>query len=124
MKATLVLMLAFMTSTAFGRILKVQDKLFLRAQGKQVPIFAVNEMIQKKAVSKVKIFNEGRAPIIAFARKNEKEKLYSVDEKGFIYSIEPFTNYEVSDVGDDGSIKFREFPDRKYKVNSQGFFIH
>lgn len=124
MKKMLLLCSALLCTSAFASIVRVDDKLFLRSKGKQVPLLMVNELIQNKTVTKVKLYGEGRVPMVSFAKKNEKEKLYSVDEKGFVYSIEPFASYDVADIGDDGSIRFKQVPGRKYKINSQGFFLY
>lgn len=120
-----VCVLFLFVSTAQAKIVLVEDKLYLREDGKQVPIFLVNELIKKNSISKVKLYGGGNVNIISFAKNGEKEKIYSVDSKGYVYAIEPFANYEVADVDTDkGHFRFKQEPKRKYRVNSKGFFLY
>lgn len=119
-----IILCFFLITSAYGKIIYEDDKLFFRSKGKQSPIYMVNELIQKKSVKSVKLYGEGVAPIISFAKDKGKEKLYSVDENGYVYAIDPFSDYEVKKVYSDGRFQFAEAPDKKYKVNEKGFFIY
>lgn len=121
---TLISFLLLISTSSFARIVHSQDKMFIEHDGNRVPLETVNILIKDKKISKIKLYGEGKAHVISFAKKGESEKLYSVDEKGFIYSLDPFTNYRVKDVHDDGRISFQEVPGRKYKISSKGFFLY
>jgi hypothetical protein len=118
------LFLMFLASSAFAKIVLIEDKLFLRHQGKQLPLLMVNELISKKEISKVKLFGGGDIRLLSFAKKGESEKLYSVDEKGFVYAIEPFTTYEVTQVDEKGMIHFKQKPGKRFRIDPNGFFLH
>jgi hypothetical protein len=102
----------------------VDDRLYLRKDGKQVPVFLVNEFIDKKKVKKVNLFDGGKVHIVSFAIKGDREKLYSVDDQGYIYSIEPFSKYSVDKITEDGSFVFKEVPGKQFRVTGKGFFVH
>lgn len=85
---------------------------------------SVNDMIQKNTISNIKTYGDGNANLISFSENKGPVKLYSVDHKGFIYSIKPFSNYTVSDVDADGKFKFTEVPNRRYVVDAKGFFFY
>ena len=95
---TFFALLMVLKSAAFAKIVMIDDKVFLRKDGRQVPVFVVNELIEKDKVKKVNLYGEGKVHLISFATKNEKEKLYSVDDQGYIYSIEPFADYKVDKI--------------------------
>ena len=126
MKNVSVLLLsAFLfNSPAFAKIVVQKNKVFIEGDGNRTPLSLVNEMIKKKEISKLKLYGAGKANVISFAKKGEKEKLYSVDKKGFVYAIDPFSKYEVKKVDDKGLVQFKEVPGKSYKITSQGFFIH
>lgn len=121
---TLIVFLLLISTSSFARIVHTQDKMFLEQGGNRVPMETVNQLIREKKISKIKLYGEGKAHVISFAKKGEAEKLYSVDEKGFIYSLDPFASYRVKNVHDDGRISFQEVPGRKYKISSKGFFLY
>lgn len=121
---TFFALLFVLKSTAFAKIVMVDDRVFMRNDGKQIPVFLVNELIDKEKVKKVNLYDGGRLHIISFAIKNEPEKLYSVDEQGYIYAIEPFSKFRVDRVSDNGRFQFREMPGKMFRVTSKGFFIH
>lgn len=127
MKSILFLFSVFflLTSSAQARVVLVEDKLYLREEGKQIPIFLVNEMIKKKEISKVKLYGGGKINVISFSKGDEKERVYSIDKKGYIYAIEPFANYEIAEVDvESGHLRFKEEPKRKYRVTAKGFFLY
>lgn len=121
---TFLALLFVLKSTAFAKIVMIDDKVFLRKEGKQVPVFLVNSFIEKGKVKKVNLYDDGRLHVISFAVKGEKEKLYSIDDQGFAYSIEPFARYQVDKVTDNGNFEFRELPGKHFRVTDKGFFIH
>jgi hypothetical protein len=120
---SLSLLLVFMSS-AFAKIVMVDDKVFLRKDGKQVPIFLVNDYIEHGKVKKVHLYGDGNLHIISFAIKKQPEKLYSVDDQGFIYSIEPYSRYSVNKITDADKFEFRELPGKHFRVTDKGYFIH
>jgi hypothetical protein len=121
---TLISFLLLISTSSFARIVHSKDKMFIEQDGNRVPMETVNNLIRENKISKIKLYGDGKAHVISFAKKGESEKLYSVDEKGFIYSLDPFTKYKVKDVHDDGRLSFEEVPGRKYKVSSKGFFLY
>jgi hypothetical protein len=120
----LLFCLSFVSFSAIGKIVPVNGRFFIEASGARQPIFLVNDAIDKGLVSKVKLFNGGRIHILSFAKEKGEEYLYSVDEKGFTYSIHPFSSYTVSDVDDDGKFRFQQVPGKKFFVDKNGFFLH
>lgn len=120
----LVFFLFVFSSAAFAKIVVHEDKLFIRKSGKQVPIMLVNQLVDQKAITHLKLYGGGDIHLVSFAKEGEKEKLYSVDEKGFIYSIEPFTSYEIEKVHAEGFVTFKQQPLRKYRISSKGFFLY
>lgn len=121
---TFFALLFVLKSTAFAKIVMIDNRVFLRNEGKQVPVLLVNELIEKDKVKKVNLYNGGRLHLLSFSVGKDAEKLYSVDESGFMYSIEPFSKYKVDRVSDNGTFQFREFPGRSYRVTEKGFFVH
>lgn len=111
-------------SSAFGKIVVSSNNFFVESKGTRNPIAMLNTLAQKKEISDVKLFSEGRVNLVLFAKNGEKEKLYSVDDDGFIYSIKPFTNYSIKDVDSDGMVTFKEEPERRYRINSKGIFLY
>lgn len=126
MKAVLTFfaLLMVLKSAAFAKIVMIDDKVFLRKDGKQVPVFLVNELIEKEKVTKVNLYGEGKIHLISFAIKDEKEILYSVDDQGFIYAIEPYAKYRVDRITDAGEFQFKEVPGKHFRVTEKGFYIH
>lgn len=121
---TFFALLMVLKSAAFAKIVMIDDKVFLRKDGQQVPVFLVNELIEKEKVKKVHLYGEGKVHLISFAVKNEKEKLYSVDDKGYIYSIEPYSKYKVNKIVEKEKVVFHEVPGKIYRVTDKGFFVH
>jgi hypothetical protein len=121
---TFFALLLVLKSTAFAKIVMMDDKVYLRKDGRQVPVFIVNELIEKEKVKKVHLYGEGKVHLISFAKKGEKEKLYSVDDQGYIYAIEPFAKYKVDKIVDNGHFVFHEVPGKKFRVTDKGYFVH
>lgn len=119
----LALSLIFSTS-AFAKIVKEKNRLFVESKNSKTPIHMVNTLLKEKKISKLKTYNNGKVHVISFAKHDGPEKLYSVDEKGYIYSIEPFSNYSISNVDENGKFQFKEVPNRKYIVDAKGFFLY
>lgn len=124
MKCLFLFAALLISVSAFAKIITVDNRVYLRSKGKQVPVFLVNSLIEKGEVSKLKLYGDGEVHMISFAKSGEKEKLYSVDEKGFMYTIEPFSSYEVSTVENDGRFRFKQVPKKKFRVNEKGFFLN
>lgn len=121
---TFFALLIVLKSSAFAKIVMIDDKVFLRKDGRQVPVFLVNELIDKEKVKKVHLYGEGKVHLISFAIKNEREILYSVDENGYIYAIEPFAKFSVDKITENGGFKFKQQPGKEYRITDKGFFIH
>ena len=120
---TFFALLIVLKSTAFAKVVMIDDKVYLRKDGQQVPVFVVNDLIEKEKVKKVNLFGDGKIHLISFAVGKEEEKLFSIDDKGFIYAIEPFAKYRVKDVFDNERFVFKEVPGKRFRVNGKGFFI-
>lgn len=123
MKSLLVLS-ALLTTSAFAKITTKDHKFFVESKGNRHPISMLNSLVEKKAISAVKLYANGNVHMLSFAKNGEKEKVYSVDEQGYMYSIKPFTDYQVSKVSSDGKVKFKQDTKRSYKVNPKGFFLY
>lgn len=113
-----------LSSSAFAKIVVNSNSFFVESKGNRKPIALLNTMAENKEISEVKLFSEGRVNLVAFSKNGEKEKIYSVDEDGFIYSIEPFTNYRVKHIDSEGIVTFKEEPKRRYRINTKGFFLY
>ena len=125
MKRILSSLLFILVSThAFAKIVISEDKLYLRKGGDSIPLVFVNDLIEKKLVSEVKLFGKGDIHLISFAKNGEKEKIYSVDEKGYVYSIEPFASYSIKDINKKGLVEFKQAPGKRYRINSKGIFVY
>ncbi len=124
MKTTLLLLSLLISSASFARIVSLDHRYYIETNGKEEPIYLLNELIEKKIVKTIKVYNGGNVNMISFAKKGEAEKLYSIDEKGYIYAIEPFSKYRVSKVDRNNHIQFAEAPSKKYFINSHGYFIY
>jgi len=122
MKTTLLLAAMLLATNALAKISRSGDQLFIEAKGKSSPLGMVNDLISKKQVSKVKLYGDGDMHLISFAKEGEKERLYSVDEKGYTYAIKPFADYSVDKIKKD-RVEFKEQPGREYKVSSTGLFL-
>lgn len=120
------LMLSFLitTSSAFAKITIKDKKIFIEDKSTSTPLLAVNDMLKDKSISKLKTYDDGKIHLISFAKKDGPVKLYSVDEKGFIYDIAPFSGYTVTKINDKGQFEFAEVPNRKYTVSSKGFYLY
>ncbi len=121
---TFFALLFVLKATAFAKVVMIDDRVYLRKDGKQVPVFLVNELIDQEKVKKVNLYGDGKIHIISFTIKNEKERLYSIDDQGYIYSIEPYAKYNVNKITDAGEFSFKEVPGKQYRVTEKGFFIH
>lgn len=110
-------------ASAHSKVLLRQGRFFVETKGERKPIMMVNTLADQGAISQVKLYGDGKVNLISFKKEGEnKEKLYSVAENGFIYSIKPFTDYEVQSVKD-GLVQFKQ-NQRRYKIDSKGFFIY
>lgn len=124
MKTTLALLAlsAIFSTSAFAKIVMKKNQYFIETKRHATPLSLVNELVKKDQITRVKVY--GNAHLISYATKEGPVKLYSVDEKGFTYAIEPFSTYSVSNIEKNGKFQFNEVPGRKYVVDAKGFFIH
>lgn len=111
-----------LSQIAFAKITTAKDNYFIQTSQGDIPIILVNTMIKEKKISAIMLY--GDANLISYATKDGVVKLYSVDAKGFTYSIEPFASYNVTSTELDGKFQFKEKPDRKYFVDAKGFFLY
>lgn len=109
---------------AWAKISIKDHQLFMDDSSSSFPLTLVNNMLKQQLISKVKIYEDGNIHLISFSKKGEKVKIYSVDEKGFIYDISPFSKYSISSTNKQGQFEFSEEPGRKYTVNPEGFFLY
>ena len=121
---TFFALLISLKSSAFAKIVMIDDKVFVRKDGRQVPVFVVNDLIGNGKVKKVHLYGEGKVHLISFSIKSEPEVLYSVDDQGYIYAIEPFAKFSVEKVSESGRFQFKQQPGKEYRVTDKGFFIH
>lgn len=119
-----LLLLSALVPIAQAKIIKEKYDFLIVTKKGESPIFMVNKLIKEKSVSRIKIYGNGDIHLLSFAKDGEEEKLYSVDDKGYIYAIDPFSSFTVSKVEKDGGFQFKEKPGVKYKVSSNGFFLH
>lgn len=126
MKKTLTLLTlsAILSTSAFAKIVTENGQYFIESKQGKAALLSVNDLVKKKAALKVKTFGEGKANLISFSNDGGPETLHSVDEKGFIYAIKPFSSYTVTNVDADGKFQFKEVPKRKYVVDAKGFFFY
>ena len=121
----LLIILSLITSfSALAKVVIKKDELFLDTKAGRTPISSLNTMLDKKEVKNLKLHGDGKAHVVSFAKKNGEEKLYSIDQRGFIYDIEPFSKYSVSKVYENGDIEFKEVPGKRYKVTAEGYFVY
>ncbi len=118
------LLILFYSFNGSAKIVIEDNKFFILNKKSKNPILMINDLIEKKMVSKVKIFLGGETHLLSFSEGKQKEKLYSVASDGYIYSLEPFTNFDVKKVTADGGILFRQLPDKIYRVNENGIFFY
>jgi len=121
---TMLTLMTFFATSAYAKVFIHKDKYFIKTLQGGTPLLSVNELLKEESISRIKIYGNGNAHLISFSKNNGPEKLYSVDENGFTYAIEPFTSYSVSSAEEDGRFQFNEIPGRKYRVNSKGFFLY
>lgn len=117
-------LLASLIPAVQAKIIQQNDEFAIETKKGVAPIFMVNKLIRENSISRIKVYGNGNVHLLSFAKNGESEMLYSVDEKGFIYSIKPFSSYTVSKVEADGMFQFEEKPGIKYKITSSGFFLH
>ena len=121
----LFVMSFLLSSSVMGKVVINKDQLFLETKGGgRTPISNLNTMLDKREIKNLKLYGEGSAHIVSFAKEKGKEKNYSIDHRGYIYDIEPFSNYTVSKVYKNGDVEFKEVPGRRYKVTSEGYYIY
>ncbi len=119
----LTILLFQFNSNALGKIIKKEDGIFIQSRGEEKEIFLVNQLLKKGLLSNLTTYKDGQVHLLSFKTKDKPLRLYSVDSKGFIYDIKPFSEYEVSEVTPSQFFKFRELPNRSFRVDAHGFFI-
>jgi len=119
---TVILSIIFST-ISFAKIIKKSDQLYVKSTHREEPIHLINNLIKEGSVSKITIFGNGSINLLSFAKKGGDEKIYSVDEKGFAYAIEPFASFTIEKTTKDGRFQFHQKPAKQYYVNSEGFFL-
>ena len=117
-------LLILFSFSAFAKITTSKDNYFIQTPEGDIPLMSVNAMVKEKTISKISLYGNGSANLISYATKNGPVKLYSIDAKGFTYSIEPFASYTVTNTDPDGKFQFKEVPKRKFFVDSKGFFLY
>ncbi len=121
---TIIALTLILSSAAHAKIVLEQESFFVETKGNKSPIAILNNLAKSNAIYKVKLFGGGSVHMLAFAKKNEKEKIYSVAEDGYMYSLKPFTDYEVKAITDKGLVQFKQEPKRSYRIDSKGFFLY
>jgi hypothetical protein len=108
---------------ALGKIIKKEDGVFIQSSGKEKEVFLVNQLLKKGLLSNLTTYKDGQIHLLSFKTINKPLRLYSVDSKGFIYDIKPFSEYEVSEVTPAQYFKFKELPKKSFRVDAHGFFV-
>jgi hypothetical protein len=121
--STLIVLSFLVSPVVQAKIVVEENTFFIESKGNRSPISLLNNLAKDKEISQVKLFAEGHVNIVAFAKEGEEEKLYSVSEDGYAYSIAPFTDYEIKEIDSAGLVRFQEDSKNQYRVNSEGFFI-
>lgn len=122
-KISLTALLALTSLNLFAGITNEKGKFYIHSKKGKAPILKVNELLASKKIKNPTIYGNGKVNAISF-KSSQGTMLYSVDEKGFIYSIEPFSKYDISKVHSDGKFEFKQIPNRKYSINENGFFLY
>lgn len=123
-KVQLIMVLMIFSTMSFAKIIKKSDQLYVKSSHGEEPITLVNNLMKEGSISKITIFANGSINLLSFAKKGGSEKIYSVDEKGFAYAIEPFASYTIEKMTQDGRFQFHQRPAKQYYVNAEGFFLH
>jgi hypothetical protein len=123
MKKKIILTILLLSSIVEASIVVSENKFFVESKGKRIPIFKLNNLTSRGEISQLKVFAKGKINVVAFALKDQKERIYSVDEDGFIYLIAPFANYELKRVVANEKIEFKQQPGKYYSISSKGLFI-
>lgn len=124
MLLTLFSLCLIFSTAAFAKIVMKDGHFFIESKKGTQPLISVNEMIENNKISQVKLYGKGKVHALSFATKDSPEKLYSVDQNGFIYLIRPFSDYSISNVNDNGKFQFKQVPKRHYVVDAKGFFFY
>ena len=119
---TFLALTVLVSTSAFAGIITSKNQYFIQTKLGDVPLMAVNKQLKEQSISNIKTY--GNAHLISFATNKDTVKLYSVDQKGFIYNIEPYSSYTVASTDESGKFQFNEVPGRKFIVNSKGFYFH
>jgi len=123
-KIPLLLSFLMISSAAFAKITIEKNQLYIETNSVKAPLLVVNQMLKEKSISNLKTYEKGNIHLVSFAKKDGAVKLYSVDEKGFIYDIAPFSSYSVSSTDEKGRFEFAEIPNRKYTISPKGFYLY
>jgi hypothetical protein len=125
MKKTFLFVFLFILSLpVFAKISIDNHQLFIDSSSGNVPLFLVNNMLKDQLISKLKLYENGQIHLISFSKKGGEVRLYSVDEKGYIYDIAPFSKYSIRATDKDGKFEFAEVPGRKYSVTPKGLYLY
>jgi hypothetical protein len=122
-KLILTVLILLISSSSFAKIIYSNKKLFIEQDGHRTPVEMVNQLIKEGKITKVRLFRKGEVHMISFSNDKAPEKLFTVDEKGFIYTLEPYTNYNIKEVRRDGKFSFEEVPGRLFEVSKEGLFL-
>lgn len=125
MKKTFLFVFLFIFSLpVFAKISIDNHQLFIDSSSGNVPLFLVNDMLKHQLISNLKLYEKGNIHLISFSKKGGEVKLYSVDEKGYVYDIAPFSKYSISSTDKEGKFEFKEVPGKKYSITPKGFFLY
>ena len=125
MKKILFFVFIFIFSfSAWTKISIKNHQLFIDTFSESAPLFLVNNMLKNQLISNLKLYENGNIHLISFSKKGGEVKIYSVDEKGYIYDIAPFSKYSISLTDKQGKFEFAEIPGRKYSISPKGFFLY
>lgn len=120
----IALILSVLSPAVLAKITTHNHRYYVQVKNRMAPIHLLNTLIENREVSAIKIYANGNIHMISFAKKDGVEKVYSIDEKGYMYAIEPFSHYQVSRIDKKNMIQFAQVPHKKFFINSDGFFIY
>jgi hypothetical protein len=108
---------------AHSTIVKKADGIYVQKDQKEKEIFLVNQLIKKGELSNLTLYHNGGLNLISFKTNLNNKKLYSVDSKGFIYDIKPYSDYQIAEIYPSLHFKFKELPKKIFWIDDNGYFL-
>jgi hypothetical protein len=109
---------------AYGKIIKKDNEFYVKSGALEKAIFKVNELIKKSEIRGITIFDNGNIHLMSFINGSGERKLYSIDQQGFMYDIRPYSSYEIVEILPGERFKFKQRPEKIFRVDQKGFFLN